>query len=370
MKIPFLDLSRIDDKLKETLKAKFSEVLDAGIFSGGKEVGHLESSISRILNSHFPISCANGTDALELALRALDIGTGDEVIVPAMTWVSTAEAVVLVGAKPIFVDTDENGLICSDWEKAISPQTKAVIPVHLYGKMVEMEPLISKAKSHGLFVIEDAAQAFGSFQNGKAAGAWGDVGCLSFYPTKNLGALGEAGMCLTSSSELALRIRLLANHGQPVRDQHELVGRNSRIDSIQAGFLNVFLDKWKENLAKRKSLARFYLKELSKVSEIRLPSGLDQPDHNAHLFVIQTNRRDELKAFLAESGIGTAIHYPMILPEMEPFRTVGNFQNSRKISQEGLSLPLNPWMQEGEVREVIQKVKEFYTSKRGDQIQK
>lgn len=364
MKIPFLDLSRIDDELKEILKAKFSEMLDAGVFSGGKEVELLESSISKILNSPFSIPCANGTDALELALRALEIGPGDQVIVPAMTWVSTAEAVVLVGAKPVFVDTDEDGLIISDWEKSITQQTKAVIPVHLYGKMVEMETLLSKAKSHGLFVIEDAAQGFGAFQNGKAAGTWGDIGCLSFYPTKNLGALGEAGMCLTSTSELSRTIKLLSNHGQPIRDQHELVGRNSRIDSIQAGFLNVFLEKWDENLARRKALAKVYLEGLAGISDIRLPSGIDQPDHNAHLFVIQTERRDKLKAFLANKGIGSAIHYPMILPEMKPFRTVGDFPNSRKISNEGLSLPLNPWLRESEVREVIEGVREFYNSKR------
>ena len=363
MKIPFLDLSRIDLELKERLKSKFSTILNEGVFSGGKEVEDLESSVSKILNSPFAISCANGTDALELALRGLGIGPGDEVIVPAMTWVSTAEAVVLVGAKPVFVDTDEMGLITSDWEKAISPQTKGVIPVHLYGKMVDMEPLISKAKAKNLFVIEDAAQAFGTFKNGKAAGTWGDIGCLSFYPTKNLGALGEAGMCLTSSLELARKIRLLSNHGQPVRDQHELVGRNSRIDAIQAGFLNVFLEEWEENLEKRKVLAKTYLSGLSGISEIRLPSEIGQRDHNAHLFVIQTKRRDELKTFLANNGIGTAIHYPMILPDMKPFASEGDFENARNLARSGLSLPLNPWLRESEVIEVIYKVKLFYASK-------
>ena len=360
MKIPFLDLSRMEESLKERLKSKFSELLDAGVFSGGKEVEALESSITKILNSPFSISCANGTDALELALRALGIGPGDEVIIPAMTWVSTAEAVVLVGAKPVFVDTDEDGLISSDWEKAISPQTKAVIPVHLYGKMVDMEPLISIANAHGIFVIEDAAQAFGSFQHGNAAGTWGDIGCLSFYPTKNLGALGEAGMCLTSDSELAMKIRLLANHGQPVRDHHILVGRNSRIDSIQAGFLNVFLEDWEANLAKRKALAQIYLEELAGIVDIRLPSGLDQPDHNAHLFVIQIERRDELKAFLTKNGIGTAVHYPMILPDMKPFASEGDFEKARKISLHGLSLPLNPWMYPNETEFIVGCVKDFF----------
>ena len=169
MKIPFLDLGRLEESLKSRLKSKFSEVLETGVFSGGKEVQVLEVSISNFLNSKYSIPCANGTDALELALRALGIGPEDEVIVPAMTWVSTAEAVVLVGAKPVFWDTDQQGLIREDWDKAISSKTKAIIPVHLYGKMVGMESLMEKAKKLKIAVIEDAAQAFGAFQNGKAA---------------------------------------------------------------------------------------------------------------------------------------------------------------------------------------------------------
>src|SRR5690606_10536903 len=203
MKIPFLDLKRMDSELKDTLKSKFEEMLHKGVFSGGEEVQLLESKVFALLNSPFSIACANGTDALELALRALNIGPGDEVIVPAMTWVSTAEVVLMVGATPVFWDTDAWGLLRFDWEKAISPRTKAVIPVHLYGKMVPMADLIAKAKKANISVIEDAAQAFGSFQDGKLAGTWGDVGCLSFYPTKNLGALGEAGMCLTNQKDLA-----------------------------------------------------------------------------------------------------------------------------------------------------------------------
>jgi UDP-2-acetamido-2-deoxy-ribo-hexuluronate aminotransferase len=360
MNIPFLDLGRIEESLKNRLKQRFSQVLDAGIFSGGKEVQVFERSVSDLLQSQHAICCANGTDALELALRAFGIGLGDEVIVPAMTWVSTAEAVVMVGAKPIFWDTDQQGLLRSDWEKAVTPKTKAIIPVHLYGKMVDMSFLIEKANQLKLFVIEDAAQAFGAFQNGKAAGTWGDVGCLSFYPTKNLGALGEAGMCLTQDYELAEKIRLLLNHGQPIRDQHEAVGRNSRIDTLQAAFLTVMLEDFGKNQATRKKLAKTYLEAFAEISDLVLPKAILESDHNAHLFVIQTNQREKLKDFLASKGIGTAIHYPVILPDMKPFLSKGEFQNARNIAEMGLSLPLNPNLKREEIDRIIDIVQQFF----------
>lgn len=360
MKIPFLDLGRMQESLKERLKDRFSSVLDSGVFSGGKEVEVFEKSLAGFLNSAHAISCANGTDALELALRALEIGPGDEVIVPAMTWVSTAESVVMVGAKPVFWDTDENGLLQKNWEEAVTNKTKAVIPVHLYGKMVDMKSLMQKAKRHHLFVIEDAAQAFGAVQNGKAAGTWGEVGCLSFYPTKNLGALGEAGMCLTQNSELATKITLLLNHGQPFRDQHELIGRNSRIDTLQAAFLNVMLEDFEANQKRRKEIAGKYLEAFSEIAEMTLPVGILKEDHNAHLFVIQTEKRDGLKDFLAQSGIGTAIHYPMVLPDMKPFLQAGNFENSRRLAHSGLSLPLNPYLREEEVGLIIERIRAFF----------
>ncbi|MEB2782097.1 DegT/DnrJ/EryC1/StrS family aminotransferase [Algoriphagus sp. C2-6-M1] len=360
MNIPFLDLKRMDEELKDALKSKFAEMLEGGVFSGGDEVKNFESQISIYLNSPFSIACANGTDALELALRALQIGTGDEVIVPAMTWVSTAEVVVMVGAKPVFWDTDEGGLLASDWEKAITSKTKAVIPVHLYGKMVDMESLMQKAKKLNLLVIEDGAQSFASFQKGKAAGTFGDVGCLSFYPTKNLGALGEAGMCLTKSFKLNDRIGTLLNHGQRVRDEHELVGRNSRIDSIQAGFLNVFIERFGSYQDLRKKYAQQYLEGLAGIEELQLPAGLLEENHNAHLYVIQAANRDELKSFLQNKGIGTAIHYPHILPDMKPYRCKGNFEHARKLSQQGLSLPLNPWMKDMEIAYIVNTIQDFF----------
>lgn len=360
MKIPFLDLSRIDARLKKRLREKFSQVLEKGVFSGGEEVHFLEQTIQHKLKSLHAIPCANGTDALELALRALEIGEGDEVIVPALTWVSTAEAVRLIGAKPIFWDTDEDGLLKSDWVEVVTSKTKAVIPVHLYGGMVDMAMLTEAAQSKDVSVIEDAAQAFGSFQDGKAAGTWGAIGCLSFYPTKNLGALGEAGICLTQDRYYAEKIRLLSNHGQPTRDEHVMVGRNSRIDTLQAAFLNVFLEDFEMQQARRKSLATIYLNKLSAINELKLPQGILEPSHNAHLFVVKTSRRDELRKFLAEKGIGTAIHYPQIIPDMKPYQIDGDFSNARAFSNEGLSLPLNPWLGEEEVIEVVKAMKTFF----------
>ncbi|MCS5490089.1 DegT/DnrJ/EryC1/StrS family aminotransferase [Algoriphagus limi] len=363
MQIPFLDLSRMDSDLQERLRMKFSQVLEKGIFSGGEEVQILEKTIQQKLNSLYAIPCANGTDALELALRALEIGEGDEVIVPALTWVSTAEAVRMVGAKPIFWDTDVNGLLRSDWVEAITPKTNAVIPVHLYGRMVDMNALAEVARIKGISVIEDAAQAFGAFQDGKAAGIWGSVGCLSFYPTKNLGALGEAGMCLTQDERLAEKIRLLSNHGQPKRDEHMLVGRNSRIDTLQAAFLTVMLEDFEKQQQKRKSLAKIYLEELSDIEGSELPQGLMESNHNAHLFVVKSDKRNELREFLAEHGIGTAIHYPQIIPDMEPYYMEGDFSNARTLANQGLSLPLNPWLKEEEVEKITEAIKSFFTKK-------
>lgn len=360
MEIPFLDLKRFDRHLKKSLQAKFTAMLEEGFFSGGKEVEDFEMRIQEKLVSLSGIAVANGTDAIEIALRALQIGPGDEVIIPAMTWVSTAEAVVMVGAKPVFWDTDQDGLLASDWDQAITSKTKAVIPVHLYGKMVDMEFLIAKAKTLQLFVIEDAAQAFGSIQNGKAAGTWGDIGCLSFYPTKNFGALGEAGMCLTQDSNLEKRIRLLINHGQTQRDKHSLIGRNSRIDTLQAGFLNVMLDRFDEFQVIRKRQAKLYLDSLMEIKGLNLPEGLMEVDHNAHLFVIQSDQRDDLQAYLKSKGIGTAIHYPMILPDMGIFDFRGDFSIGMKVANHGLSLPLNPFLLKQEQDYIIEQVRLFF----------
>jgi len=362
MPIPFLDLSRISDDLKNSMKKKFAEMLDKGIFSAGEEVVLLEKNLMNYLRAAHVVACANGTDALEIALRVLGIGHGDEVIVPALTWVSTAESVMIVGAKPVFVDTDAEGLMDLDLlDSLTNPRTKAIIPVHLYGKMVDMERLMVWSRKNKLLVIEDAAQAFGSFQNGVSAGCWGDVGCFSFYPTKNLGAFGEAGALVIQESKLDEGIRLWINHGQITRDKHLALGRNSRIDSIQAGFLNIkmdCIDTWQK---RRKFLSEIYLRELKGVGDLILPKNIHESNHNAHLFVIRTQNRDELKTFLSKKEIGTAIHYPLIIPLMDPYVDERSYPMAEEFSKTILSLPLNPWLLEEECMEVVDAVKAFYS---------
>ncbi|MCH7398134.1 DegT/DnrJ/EryC1/StrS family aminotransferase [Belliella sp. DSM 107340] len=359
-KIPFLDLKQFPDHLKEELKEKFSELLDNGIFSGSDEVIRFEHKLSQFLDAPFVVSCSNGTDALELALRALGISQNDEVIIPAMSWVSTAEAVIMVGAKPIFIDTDISGLMDLEiLDHSFTSKTKAIIPVHLYGKMLKMEKLVQWAKSKGIFVIEDAAQALGAFQMGISAGLHGDIGCFSFYPSKNLGALGEAGALITQDKTLAEKLKTLRNHGQEIRDHHVSVGRNARIDTIQAGFLNVILNHFENWQAKRKSLAKIYMQNLKDLNWIQLPLGTDLSDHNNHLFVIRTQHRDQLKAYLKENEIETAIHYPLPIPEIAPYQTTESFPQSSKLAKEVLSLPINPFISELEVNQICQIIKSF-----------
>ncbi|MCH6201643.1 DegT/DnrJ/EryC1/StrS family aminotransferase [Aquiflexum sp. LQ15W] len=361
--VPFLDLSLIDQELKSALEQKFSEMLSKGIFSGGEEVDFLSNNLAKYLNTdNEVIPCSNGTDALEVALRALGISEGDEVIVPALSWISTAEAVSMVRAIPVFIDTDTSGLMdLGLLDKVINPMTKAVIGVHLYGKMLDMEKLVAWGKLNAVKVIEDNAQGFGAHQGGKSAGCWGDVGCFSFYPTKNLGALGEAGALITHDEQLAKKIRMLINHGQSFRDRHEMLGRNSRIDSIQAGFLNVKLAYFKKWQEKRKILADIYLQNLTGVGDLILPETILGSEHNAHLFVVQSNFRDELKQYLEDMGIGTAIHYPTIIPKMKPYLIQKEFHVSEIWSKRALSLPLNPFLKKNEVWYIIEEIKKFYS---------
>jgi len=359
--IPFLDLSQIPMDLKIALKEKFSEMLEKGIFSGGEEVELLEKNLQKHLGIHYALACSNGTDALELALRALDVGPGDEVIVPALSWVSTAEAVVIVGANPVFIDTDESGLMDLDLlESKKSSRTKAIIPVHLYGRMVDMKKLLSWSKKNRVAVIEDAAQSYGAVLKGRNAGTWGDIGCFSFYPTKNLGALGEAGAVVTEDKNLAEKLRHLLNHGQSFRDHHVQIGRNARIDSIQAGFLNIKLEYFKGWQQKRKNLALIYLNGLKNIVDLTLPYDILEPNHNAHLFVIQTSERDKLKSFLEKKGIGTAIHYPNIIPKMLPYFDGKEYQSAENLSKGILSLPLNPWMIEDDILSINIEIKRFF----------
>lgn len=359
--IPFLDLGRMPKQVQNALYSSFKSFVQKGIFSGGDPVNNLQESLQVWLKHPHIIPCANGTDALEIALRAFDIQPENEVIVPAMTWVSTAEAVKLLGAKVRLIDVDRHGLMdLEQLETLINEKTKAIIPVHLYGKMVEMDKLKCISEKNNIKVIEDAAQAFGASYLGKAAGTWGDIGCYSFYPSKNLGALGEAGALATADADLAKKIQCLTNHGQLVRDEHLMIGRNSRIDTIQAGFLNVLLQYFEEWQLKRKALSEYYLNSLSGIEGLVLPEGVLEHSHNLHLFVIQTPLRDQLKEHLAASGIGTGIHYPQCLAAIQPYQDNGEFPMANKLSKEALSIPLNPFLKKSEAETICRAIREFF----------
>lgn len=359
--IPFLELATLHQSIIGDLQNKFVEVVQEGIFSAGREVLLFEHNIKKHLAVPCAVPCSNGTDALEIALKALDIGLGDEVIIPALTWVSTAEAVVNIGAKPVFCDVDQNGLLdLSKAESLIHPKIKGIIPVHLYGKMLDMETMMTLAQKYQVKVVEDAAQAFGSFQENQSAGSFGDIGCFSFYPTKNLGALGEAGLMTTKDPLLERKLRLILNHGQLERDIHELVGRNCKMDTLQAAMLNIkllYLRQWQET---RKKLAGMYLEQLGEIQDITLPRGLLNADHNAHLFTIRTAQRDGLKNYLANQGIGTAVHYPHILPKTPAIADSGFFPMAELISSTTLSLPLHAHLLEEEVGYICKKIKNFF----------
>ncbi|AFL85708.1 putative PLP-dependent enzyme possibly involved in cell wall biogenesis [Belliella baltica DSM 15883] len=359
-KIPFLDLSRFPKKLQTELKNKFSELLEKGIFSGSEEVEILEAELKKYLGAPFLSVCSNGTDALEIALRALNIGQGDDVIVPALSWVSTAEVVLLCGARPVFIDTNSEGLIdLSLLDQVYTSKTKAIIPVHLYGNLVDMPTLIDWAKIKQVKVIEDAAQAFGAFQGNCSAGLFGDIGCFSFYPTKNFGALGEAGALTCKDEELARKLKALINHGQIKRDHHILVGRNARIDTLQAGFLNTILPYFEPWQKQRKFLAHVYLEELKHLEWLKLPRDIEKSTHNAHLFTVQCRERDQLKSYLEEKGVGTSIHYPRIIPKMKPYLFDQNFTASEQLVSHVLSLPLNPFLSQQEVLHICKLIKNF-----------
>lgn len=359
-KIPFLDLSRFPDSLQNELKEKFTEILVKGIFSGSEEVEVLEKSLQSYIKAPYLSACSNGTDALEVALRVINISQGDEVIVPALSWVSTAEVVELCGAKPVFIDTNSDGLIdLTLLDQVYTSKTKAIIPVHLYGKMVDMPTLIHWAKTKNIKIIEDAAQAFGAFQDNTSVGMFGDIGCFSFYPTKNFGALGEAGAVVSKDKENADKIKAMINHGQIKRDHHVMVGRNARIDTLQAAFLNTLLPYFEQWQKHRKSLVNIYLQELKPLDWLTLPEGLEKSNHNAHLFTIQCNVRDDLKKFLEENEIGTAIHYPSIIPKMKPYWRNKNFPVSEQIAAQVLSLPLNPFLCQEEVYQICKVIKTY-----------
>jgi dTDP-4-amino-4,6-dideoxygalactose transaminase len=362
--IQLVDLTAQYHSIKEEIDAAVNATLESGHFILGPAVTQLEQSIASYLGMKYAIGLASGTDALVLALRATNIGPGDEVIIPAYTFFATASAVMSVGAKPVFVDVDPESyqIDVNKIGNYITSNTKAIIPVHLYGHPSEMEPILEIASSHGLRVIEDNAQGFGAEYNGKKTGSFGDIGCLSFFPTKNLGAFGDGGMTVTNDTALAERMRMLRTHGWKKKYFSEELGYNSRLDAIQAAILQVklpHLDAWN---AKRRELADVYGERLASIG-IVMPVERAWARHVYHLYIIRYSRRDDLQAFLKKEGVAAEVYYPLpphlAVPCSKFGYKEGDFPHAEKASKETLALPLYPELTAGQQEQVIEAVRKF-----------
>lgn len=362
--IPLVDLTAQYHSIKEEIDAAVLSTLESGHFILGPQVTKFEESVASYLDIQQAVGLASGTDALVIALRALNIGEGDEVIIPAYTFFATAGTVMSVGARPVFVDVDPQTyqMDMSEIEAAVTSKTKAIIPVHLYGHPAEMNPILEIARKHNLKVIEDNAQGFGAEYLGKKTGSFGDIGCLSFFPTKNLGAYGDGGMVVTDDPALAERMQMLRTHGWKKKYYSEEVGYNSRLDALQAAILQAklpYVDSWNDT---RRELSKRYNEHLAPLG-IAMPVEREWAKHVYHLYIIRLNKRDELQAFLKQKGIASEIYYPLPPHLADPCRKLGNkqgdFPHAEEAAKETLALPLYPELSLAQQDEVIAAVKEF-----------
>jgi dTDP-4-amino-4,6-dideoxygalactose transaminase len=363
MKVPFNVLRPQYLMFKEEYDKAALEALDSGWYVLGEKVSQFEKEFADYVGVNHCVGLNSGLDALSLAFRALGIGKGDEVVVPANTYIASVLGVTENGARPIFVEPDEfYNIDPARIEEAITERTKAILPVHLYGQPARMEEIMAIAKKYNLFVVEDCAQAHGATINGKNIGTFGDINCFSFFPTKNLGAFGDAGAIVTDSEELAERVRLLRNYGSVKKYYHEIEGVNSRLDEFQAALLSVKLTHMAELEDDRRRVAEKYLKEITNPL-LELPKIKDGFKHVWHLFVVRCNQRDELQEFLSDNGIGTQIHYPVSPHLSGAYRRFGYKKGDFPITEDYadtiLSLPLYNGMTNEEVDYVIQKINEF-----------
>jgi dTDP-4-amino-4,6-dideoxygalactose transaminase len=366
MNIPFLNFQPMHGAIKAQMTQAFNEVYDSNWYINGTKLQAFEHEYAIFNQTNFAIGVSNGLDALHLSLKVLGIGKGDEVIVPSNTFIATVLAVSYTGATPIFVEpqSDTYNISPQLLEHAITARTKAIIPVHLYGQACEMDAIRAIAKKHGLYIIEDNAQAHGAAFNHKLTGSWGDVNATSFYPGKNLGALGDGGAITTDNESLATQIKLLRNYGSAVKYQHDEIGYNMRLDELQAAFLSVKLKQLEFWTKQRQEIAAYYTKALKGVGDIITPVQHPLSTHVYHLYVIRTNQRDNLQRFLADRGVTTLIHYP-IPPHLQKayldlgFKK-GDFPLAEKLAITSLSLPLWPGMSMDEIDYVIDQCKNFF----------
>jgi dTDP-4-amino-4,6-dideoxygalactose transaminase len=355
--IPFIDFRRENEEIGEEMLQVIQRVLKSGWFILGEETEKFEDEFSKYIGARFGIGVNSGSDALYLAVKSLGISTGDEVITVSHTMISTVDAITRNGAKPIFVDIDPETYLMdvSKVEAEISDKTRAILPAHLYGQSVDMGPLMEIAEKYGLYVIEDACQAHGAKYRNAKVGSIGDIGCFSFYPTKNLGAYGDGGMLVTSNKELADKLIKMRNYGQSVKYYHDFVGVNSRLDEIQAAILRSklrHLDEWNE---KRRKTAKLYT-DLLKNTEVTTPIEKEYAKHVYHLYVIKHKRRDKLQEYLLNHGVETLIHYPIPVHTQKAYDRSEKLPITEIICDEILSLPIYPWLKEDEVKTISEQI--------------
>jgi len=362
--IPFLDLGAAYRELSTEIDAAVARVLSSGWYIGGEELSLFEAEFAKYVEADYCVGVGNGLDALVLALRACDIKPGDEVIVPSNTYIATWLAVSAVGATlvPVEPDSGTYNIESDQIERVITPRTRAILPVHLYGQPANIDPILKLARHHDLYVIEDAAQAHGARYNGRRIGAHSDVVCWSFYPGKNLGALGDGGAITTNDPRIADRIRILSNYGSSEKYVHNFKGVNSRLDPVQAAALRVklsHLDAWN---ARRSDIATRYTEAFSGC-DIVLPSVPDRASPVWHLFVIRDLNRDALQAALGQAGVGTLIHYPIPPHKQKAYQDArippGSYPIASQIASEALSLPIGPHLNNEQVETVIAEVRKL-----------
>lgn len=366
MKVPFLNFSPMHDAIREEMASAFQRVYDSNWFVMGKELDAFEKAYSEFNQTNHAIGVSNGLDALHLSLKSLGVSKGDEVIVPSNTYIATVLAVSYVGATPVFVEPNERtyNIEADNIANKITSKTKAIIPVHLYGQSARMDSIMELANQSGLFVVEDNAQAHGAECGGKLTGSWGHLNATSFYPGKNLGALGDGGAITTNSDEFADMVKMYRNYGSREKYVNEVPGYNMRLDEMQAAFLNIKLANLKKWTADRQRIAASYSKQLHDIEQIILPEKDEKCSHVYHLYVIRTNKRKELQEYLLNNGVSTLIHYP-IPPHLQKAYDDLNFSRgafpiAEKMADEVLSLPLWPGMSEDEINYVSKQVRSFF----------
>lgn len=371
--IQMVDLRRQYDQLKNEINASVMACMENGAFVRGREVTEFESALGHYIGGAHVISCANGTDALQIALMALDLEPGDEVIVPSFTFVASVEVIALLGLKPIVVDVDPDTFLMrpEDIEPSLSPRTRAIIPVHLYGQCVDMKSLLEIARQRDLYIIEDNAQSIGARcdigdGNNPMSGTIGHIGCTSFYPSKNLGCYGDGGAMFATDEKMAHALRMVANHGMDRRYYHDMIGVNSRLDTIQAAILSIklpHLDRWNQL---RRQFADSYDARLKDITGITIPVRAPWSEHVFHQYTLKVadGRRDALMTFLKDKGIPSMIYYPVPMHEQAAYtklvRRRVSLENTEKISQEVLSLPMHPHLTVDEIDYIHDAIRQFF----------